>query len=174
MRRIYGIIASPEQAERGAALVIIISMVMLLSMALIGIMGMQTTTLQERMAGNMRDRDIAFQSAEAALREAEFFLQSAVLPPFENADGLYQPDRTLWHDPAVWSSSTHSIEYEGEIGGVAALPRYIIEELPPVAEPLGSLAADEPIPDAGLYRVTSRALGGTDRAVVILQSVYKR
>lgn len=164
------------RSQQGAALVVVLCMVMLVAMTIIGVTGMQTTILQEKMAGNMRDRDLAFQAAEAALREAELFLQQAVLPPFNGEDGLYQPDRSLWNNAAVWSSSTSpdSVEYSGTISGVAVQPRYIIEELPPVPEPLGSLAADEPVPDAGLYRITARSVGGTERAVVILQTIYKR
>jgi type IV pilus assembly protein PilX len=51
--------------------VLIISLIMLLLLTLIGASSMQTTTLEEKMAGNMRDRNIAFQAAESALRDAE-------------------------------------------------------------------------------------------------------
>ena len=48
-----------------------ISLIMLLLLTLIGVTGSQMTGLEEKMAGNMRDRNIAFQAAEAALRDAE-------------------------------------------------------------------------------------------------------
>ncbi|MCX7100437.1 MAG: PilX N-terminal domain-containing pilus assembly protein, partial [Methylobacter sp.] len=50
--------------------VLIISLIMLLLLTLIGTTAMQTSTLEEKMAGNLRDRDIAFQAAESALRDA--------------------------------------------------------------------------------------------------------
>ena len=54
---------------KGAAL--ITSLVFLIIITMIGITGMQTTTMQQRMAGNSRDREVAFQAAEAMLRSAE-------------------------------------------------------------------------------------------------------
>jgi len=161
--------------EQGSALVI--ALVMLVVLTLMAIAGMQTTSIQERMAGNLRDKNLAFQSAEAALREAEMFLQSAVLPSFDGTDGLYQSstfDRSNWNDQVFWSNSTNFHVYEVDINDVATMPRYIIEELPPVPETIPNLAADEPIPDSAMYRVTTRAVGGTEGAEVILQTTYKR
>jgi type IV pilus assembly protein PilX len=161
--------------EQGSALVI--ALVMLVVLTLMAIAGMQTTSIQERMAGNLRDKNLGFQAAEAALREAEMFLQSAVLPSFNGTDGLYQSsafDRSDWTSSTFWSNSTNSHEYEFDISDVATMPRYIIEELPPVPETVPSLAADEPIPDSAMYRVTTRAVGGTEGAEVILQTTYKR
>jgi len=54
------------QRQTGAAL--IVSLVLLLIMTVLGVTAMRTTTLQERMAGNLRDNNLAFQDAEAALR----------------------------------------------------------------------------------------------------------
>jgi type IV pilus assembly protein PilX len=67
--------------QRGAAL--IVGLIMLLLLTLIGVAGMRDTLLQEKMAGNMRDREIALQAAESALRAAEAQLgnsQSLYLP----------------------------------------------------------------------------------------------
>ena len=55
--------------ERGTAL--IIAMLFLVILGMLGVTTMTNTTLDERMAGNSRDRDIAMQAAEAALRDAE-------------------------------------------------------------------------------------------------------
>ncbi|WP_458576304.1 pilus assembly PilX family protein [Aliamphritea spongicola] len=38
-------------------------------LSLIGVSAMQGTTIQEKMAGNLRDQISAFNAAEAALRE---------------------------------------------------------------------------------------------------------
>lgn len=46
-----------------------ISLIMLLLLTLIGVTGSQVTGLEEKMAGNMKDRNIAFQAAESALRD---------------------------------------------------------------------------------------------------------
>lgn len=163
--------------DDGSALVI--ALVMLVVLTLMAITGMQSTSIQERMAGNMRDKNLAFQAAEAVLREAESFLQSAVLPPFNGTNGLYQAPNSdttavpLWQT-VDWASENATWGYEMTVDNVTQNPRYIIEELPPVPEPTASLAADEPIPDAGMYRITSWAVGGTEGAEVLLQTTYKR
>jgi type IV pilus assembly protein PilX len=56
-------------SQNGAVLVV--SLIMLLLMTLIGISAMQSTVLEEKMAGNFKDKNIAFQAAESALRDAE-------------------------------------------------------------------------------------------------------
>ncbi|MEQ1557357.1 MAG: PilX N-terminal domain-containing pilus assembly protein [Methyloglobulus sp.] len=55
--------------QRGV--VLLVSLIMLLLLTIIGLTGVQTSGLEEKMAGNMRDRNLAFQAAEAALRDAE-------------------------------------------------------------------------------------------------------
>jgi type IV pilus assembly protein PilX len=78
----------------------------------------------------------------------------------------------LW-TTIVWSTPTASRQYTGTIQGVAALPRYIIEELPPI-QVEGESAKFGAYPDINLYRVTARGVGGTQNAVVILQGTFRR
>lgn len=56
-------------SQRGAAL--ITSLILLVVLTVVGVSSLANTVLEERMAGNMRDRQIAFQAAEAALRGGE-------------------------------------------------------------------------------------------------------
>ncbi len=76
--------------QRGAILVV--SLIMLLLLTIIGLAGMRTTSLEEKMAGNSRDRALAFQSAEAALSIAEQDILSrmaaddTLTPPREAGD----------------------------------------------------------------------------------------
>jgi type IV pilus assembly protein PilX len=58
-------------ASNQSGAVLIVSLIMLLLLTLIGASSMQTTSLEEKMAGNLRDRNLAFQAAESALRDAE-------------------------------------------------------------------------------------------------------
>lgn len=55
--------------EKGA--VLIVALVMLLLLTIIGLSSMRGTSLQENMAGNMRDSNLALQASEAALRKGE-------------------------------------------------------------------------------------------------------
>jgi len=55
--------------ERGA--VLIVALIMLLLLTIIGLSSMRGTSLQENMAGNMRDSNLSLQASEAALRKGE-------------------------------------------------------------------------------------------------------
>ena len=55
--------------QQGAVLVV--ALMFLIILTLLGLAAMTSTTLEEKMAGNSRDYNIALQSAEAALRDAE-------------------------------------------------------------------------------------------------------
>ena len=164
--------------ERQRGVVLFVSLIMLLVMTLIGVTGMQNSSMEEKMVSNVRDIELSFQAAEAALREAEAGLQVAVLQEFDGTNtGLYQPaargNPPLWEVASTWSSGG-SISYTGSLGYLSAQPQYIIEELPPVPDPKGSIAADEPLPEARVYRVTARGVGGSDKSITMLQASFKR
>jgi type IV pilus assembly protein PilX len=158
--------------QRGAAL--IVAMVMLLAMTLLGVTAVRNSTLQERMAGNLRDSNLSFQAAERALREGESFVRSPTIPPFTGANGLL-----LMQDDAgqgaFWSAYDWTTNGRPATGvlDVARAPLYVVEELPPV--PLaGGSERFGPLPDVGFYRITAQAVGGTADAVTILQTTYRR
>lgn len=60
--------AVERRAQRGAAL--IVALILLVVITLVGLAAIGTTLLQNKMASNQYDRQVAFQSAEAALRVA--------------------------------------------------------------------------------------------------------
>jgi type IV pilus assembly protein PilX len=62
--------------QRGA--VLFISLILLVVLALIGIAGMQVTTLQERMAGNYYTIGRAFENSEWGVRTMENTIQTTV------------------------------------------------------------------------------------------------
>lgn len=162
-----------QQRQDGIALVTVL--IVLVVLTLIGISAMRSSLLQERMAGYSRDNELAFQAAEAALREGEAFLSQAVLPNFDGTNGLYQaadPGDAPVYETVDWSADSRV--FGGTLDGVSQSPRYIIEELPVPAAAPGSLAADEAVGDTGIYRVTARATGGSDAAIVILQTTFRR
>lgn len=166
-----------DLAERGAAL--ITSLLFLLVLSLLGLVSMRSSILEERMAGNMSNRNLAFQAAEAALRDAEYYLESITLPTFDGTNGLY-PVPTVGGTPRWetinWSGiDSRTISGENTIDGVASPPRYIIEELAEVTssgpKSLKPTRRGNPSKSKA-YRITARGVGGDGSAVVILQSTY--
>lgn len=61
----------PSLRNRQSGVALVVGLIFLVVLSLLGISAMQSATLEERMAGNLRDRSLAVQSAEAALRDAE-------------------------------------------------------------------------------------------------------
>nr|WP_225583710.1 PilX N-terminal domain-containing pilus assembly protein [Pseudoxanthomonas sp. PXM02] len=55
--------------QQGVALIVVL--ILLIVMSILGIVIMRSSAMQERMSANLRDRSIAFQAAEGALRFAQ-------------------------------------------------------------------------------------------------------
>ena len=146
--------------QRGSALVV--AMVFLLVMTLIGTTAMQGTSQQETMAGNMRDRNLAFQAAEAALLDAERFLDGggAVTANVATRDWL----------SFNWGGAR---AYSGTIEGIAEQPSYVIENIGAV-DVGGSVAVGQASLSSDYYLITALGIGGSPDARVILQSTYRR
>ncbi|MGZ8218534.1 pilus assembly PilX family protein [Methylomagnum sp.] len=171
------------QGQRGAAL--IVSLLILTIMTVIGVTSMQSTSLEEKMTGNLRNNSLAFAAAEAALQQAENLLApTAELPTFTNTGngGFYGKDATAdssrWK--TVWTTGNVTSYMGITLAKVTTLPMFIVEELTYTTQggsAGGSLEAGvEQLAGAprSWYRITARGTGGTDNAEVILQSVYRR
>lgn len=166
--------------QRGATL--LVGLIMLLLMTVIGLAAMRGSGMQELMAGNMRDRNQAFQAAEAGLRAAEEVLNGATLPAFDGTVTGYVQDmdgskRTGFWDNYGWNSSVLT---NMSLDGVDSQPRYVVEEVTSTAYGAGSdggaidFESSLKAEDVIYYRVTSRGVGGTSNAVAIVQSTFKR
>lgn len=168
---------STARSQRGVAL--LMGLIMLVLLTLIGVTAMQVTGLEERMAGNMRDRDLALQAAEAALRRAEQVLQGASLPAFDGTS-CYHPTQSYTNAPlrdtVDWgTTSIQTCAVTTALAAIAEQPRYLIEALPSIpASGTGGSAKFGALPDIGVYRITARGVGGTTTAVVMLEGTYRR
>jgi type IV pilus assembly protein PilX len=166
--------------QRGA--VLIVSLVFMLILTIIAATSMQSSTLQERMAGNAKDTKLAFQAAEAGLRVAEAALSQINVGPFDGSSGLYrlcadpkdtatacvEPDWSK-HSSVGWQVlATDVISY------AAQPPEYFVEELGSVASENEILDSDKPITPLVFYRVTARGYGISNRSMVVLSTTYKR
>ncbi|MES2673267.1 MAG: PilX N-terminal domain-containing pilus assembly protein [Pseudomonadota bacterium] len=172
--------------ERGA--VLIVGLIMLLLLTVIGLASIRGSDMQERMAGNMRDRNIGFQAAEAALRTGEMVssdISALAVPRAINSNGYFdnlnitvtgRPTRPALWDKAIWETGTNSIKLADEtMKKVVDQPRYVIEKIIvpfDSANQGGGVDTGSPQDDKFYYRITSRGLGGTADSEVVLQSTY--
>ena len=129
----------PPNRQNGAVLVV--GLLILLVLTLIGVNAMQGTLFEQKMAANTRDRNLAFQNAESALRDAEIFVGGLVsLGNFDGTAGLFgladpEPDYSLtptWDDPA------NNVVSSGNYGAYQA-PRYIIKRFTTVTGTEGAM-----------------------------------
>lgn len=70
-RTIQSFCRTPQTRHREKGSILFVGLILLFILSLVGITSMRTTTQQEHMSGNLRDRAIAFQAAESALAAAE-------------------------------------------------------------------------------------------------------
>lgn len=161
--------------QRGISLVM--GLIFLAVLTLLSVAAVRSTLLEERMAGNSRDRDLAFQSAELALRAGELVLSGAVLPAFalntantpRIAAGTQSGYWTATHD---WVNESTAVA--AAPANTAEAPRYVIEQLSVVSGAGGGGLGFGALGQSGIYRVTARGVGQSANTVVILQAVFER
>lgn len=173
------IAVSEVTGQGGSAL--LVSLVMLLLISLIAVGAMQGSILQERMSTNLLDRELAFQSAEAALRGAEQQLQTQTADWRSNQTFVYTVNgvNADGNAPPDWIASPQEVDAAARTGGlagtvqnVARQPDYYIEEIDtPVSGSSTALEGEDP--GAVVFRITARGFGGTEESVVIVRSVYR-
>jgi|GEM_PF-328769 len=88
-------VLNPSIAKHQSGVVLVISLIMLLALTLIGVTSSSVTGLEEKMAANTKDKNLAFQAAESALRWVETSLGSTNVNfdcstnPQPGTNGLY-------------------------------------------------------------------------------------
>ena len=176
-----------KQKQEG--IVLFMSLVMLLLLTMLGVSSIQTTSLQQRMARNANDGNLAFQAAEVALRDGEDLLENLnnltdFGDPLEDlgeneANGYYfeaaPGDLPNWKGLGDWesggfrTSETH-ITRDNQ-------PKYIIEHVQTIIADADALNLDNIGEDIGagrteVFRVTARGYGATADAQAMIQGTY--
>lgn len=165
--------------ERGVVLAI--SLVFLLLLTIIGMTAMGTGTLQEKMAGNMRDLDISLQAAESSLRFGEGFVGQAWAangskePDVLRAvNGIWFADEVDWEDLSGWwvpNSRLYQDDGTKQITEAAEDPRQAVERVGEGGDD-DTLGGEYGKPKTVYYRITARGVGMTTTSQSVLQSYY--
>lgn len=165
--------------------VLVVSLLILLVMTLLGVTAMNTSSLEQKIVYNFRDRQLAFQAAEAALRDGESFIQNTTLTAANFsatcANGLCteaSATTPVWFDQTlnVWTTTSRHRTASYSAPEVLQQPIYIVEWLGYVfpagaTPPTGAVAGPG---DPEMFRITALATGGTTQARVMLQSTYEK
>ena len=171
--------------QRGAAL--FISLMFLIILTLIGLSAANVGIMQERMAGSVRDTNIAFQQAEATLRGIEQRVrqitesgtggglgQIPIWAEMQQNMGINRNDCTLsgeepenwpWQNSPDTSGQYVIIELSGATAGGGGV-------FGSACRPMQSQSAGNPGDAAVYYLVAARADGPTGLAEAVVQSIY--
>jgi len=148
----------PARAHPERGVVLLVALVMLLLVTVLGLTSARMLTMEERMAANSFDRNLAFQAAETALREGEALAELQLLAASGPNAG------------ANWINATSAISPLA-----TGMPQFFIEHLG------STFPCDPKNPTKNLicerYRITARshdpaAPATQGRANVVLQSIY--
>lgn len=179
--------------QRGAALVV--ALLLLVVITLVGFAAVRGTLMQQKMAANHYDRQVAFQNAEAALRVAKERIGSHPNEVARNcrSNGIACLSNPF-NDASLPAGSVHDVEIGSnkdqytKAAIAASQPQYVIENMGNWADPdsdagFGQNASSHNYGVSGgsttavYYRITARSGNPRDvgdRAVVILQTVVKQ
>lgn len=156
-----------KYSQTGVALPIVLIFVVV--MLLIGVTAIRNVTLGEKMAGNTRNQELAFQAAEQALR----FCENAMLTNASGKPTAQTPSTTgnLWDVAANWQGANSVAISSKPPPGVNTAPRCMVEDVKSTLrlDPT-QLKKDDA---SQVYRITARGTGASDNAIVLLQSYLK-
>lgn len=187
--------------QHGVAL--IVALILLLLITLVGLAAVGGTIMQNKMAANLYDREIAFQASEAALRKAENAIRVATAAqsapagfedcsvPAGSPDGTpptnYCPANPFDDANVPADQLVTVVDAKFNPGAVAAAsPQYIVQYMGRFAgaesdvhqiggrKPYGAPPSHT---QADYYRITARSGDPADvgsRAVVVLQEVFRK
>jgi type IV pilus assembly protein PilX len=158
-------------------MVLIIGLIFLMVLTIIGIAAMTSTALTEKMTQNFRDASSAFEAAEAALGDGEYWVQrqGAIPSPVASCTTppcvwTYNSFGSFWQQPDSWWQA-NAVPFSSTLSGVSLQPSYVIEQY--------SFVPYELSPDAlstghgyYFYRVTARGSGPTSTSHAVVQSIF--
>ena len=131
---------------------------------------------------NLRDSQLAFQAAEATLKQAEQYIDDNIvsISGFDNdgSDGLYDKSTERPWESINWNNDD-SIEYTNfdTNYSINTPPRFIVQHLVSQASSIDNLNLDNYGQGTGagrveMFLITARATGSSGNSVVTLQSTY--
>lgn len=146
--------------------VLITGMIFLIVITLLALSTMGSTTLQERMTSNQRERFRSLQAADAALRDGERRLGQLATYPEAGRDHIYDPtpadteadDTETWR---LWTEDAPLAGVEANINGFLTDPPWD-----------DASEADEPEPIVFRFYQTGDNVKAADPGLVALPRVY--
>ena len=165
--------------KQQSGMVLVVSLIILISLTILGVTSMQATRTEVSMAGNLRESGITFNAAEAGLRNAEAFIVNSTSKTVysDPTIGLFDkvdedPD---YSDIVSWTASQDATT---TLAGVYEQPKFIVKYLGDRAQNevaavnIGGYGSGQPGIIVSNFRVTARGTGQTGNAYRYVQSYY--
>ncbi|MDE0193568.1 MAG: PilX N-terminal domain-containing pilus assembly protein [Gammaproteobacteria bacterium] len=151
--------------------VLFLGLALLLAITAGALSAAQTTSLELRMSRNSHDAALAFRAADAALAEAEAWLEPNGDPADARvyAAGTRYGEAAAWRDQTVWAA--HGQTAGMRLPGVVEAPRHLIEWVTTYRS-TGFESLPRPLVD--VFRVTATAVGSSRATAVRLQATFAR
>jgi type IV pilus assembly protein PilX len=180
MTKAYLHLSSVPRGQRGAVLITVL--MFLVALTLLGLGAVSQTSVEEKMAQNARDQDVALQAAEAALRDARIRITGVSASPATPVN-FYDFTTTCTNGLCGQATqpvfSNYSLDVAPSqplgtgtttrtLGVVAQQPRYLIERI-------SIQVPGTPITASGIsaYRITAKGFGRSANTQVIIQETFK-
>lgn len=185
-----------RRGQAGAAL--LVALILLVVITLVGLAAIGTTILQNKASANQYDRQVAFQSAEAAMRQAQAAITTATAT--QNAPAGFEdcstpsgttPVNVCLADPFsdpnknVVIATVPAAAYSAGPVAAGIPPQYVVQYMGEFLAPTPKVrqiggqqpyGAGSPGQLADYYRITARSADPTTvsgRAIVTLQSTFR-
>lgn len=164
--------------QQGA--VLFVSLIVLILLTILALAVAKSALFQERVSGNTRNLDIAFQAAETGLRLGEKHVADKKFNVNNNGDysvtgANLDAELKEFNKPDDFDAQgAHLYEGEGDAADAPSKPiKYAVIEYPPVIKPDGDATAGRPKESYSPYKVYARGYGADQRTVVVLSSAYR-
>jgi len=174
---------STRRQQRGV--VMFMALILLMILTLLGVALARTQTVEERLAQNDRNHQLALQTAEAALRAGYQDLTDGVYTDFSGATAglntvaneLGTTGTTIGYNSTWTTPGVNTIIYNGApLPGspIVANAQFVIEQLPAVVPPgcQASNAGSYLNGPTTVYRVTAHSAGGDGTASATVQTIH--
>ena len=180
-----------KSIAKNSGSVLVISLLILLTLTILGITALNTTVMEERMSSNTRQRNLAHQAAETALKSAEQWLGNAAgnvtlvghLSQFDQSAELYDDTtsgRSINFDinnSTSWTASnsqavTTLSNFPSNASEIPGAPRYIIEYIGRIGDP--PLNFTDPDLRDYAFRVIAIGWGPDKTTRVVLSSTFNK
>lgn len=177
--------------HKSSGSVLIISMLLLLVLTILGVTALDTTVMEERMSSNTRQRNMAHQAAETAMKAAEQWLGNTSgnvmlashINMFNASGELYDDTvsgRSIsWdvNDTSAWTAGNSSAvttlsSFPANASTIPGAPRYVIEYIGRVGDPPLNFTDPDLRPHA--FRIVTIGWGPDKTTKVVLSSTFNK